>query len=98
MRLVKTYLNSWCKRQLSPKDGLTHLGGEFERRPVVPVLHDLQNITLKLDLSVKEGIVELLHRDLGVLVFAQVRVLQVDVVVERFAGERDLLVEPLAVL
>ena len=64
----------------------------------MPVLHNLKNISFEIDFSVKVGIVELLHRDLGRRVLLELRVLEVDVVLDRFAGERHLFIEPLAVL
>ena len=98
MRLVKTYLNS-CSQRCHPREvRQTYLWGELEGRPVVSVLHDVQHITLELDLSVKVGVVELLHGDLGVLVLSQIGALQVDVVIERLAGEGNLLIKSLAVL
>lgn len=62
------------------------------------VLHDLEDIALELDFSVKVGIVELLHGDLGALVLSQAGGLQVDVVVKGFAGEGDLFVDSSSVL
>lgn len=47
----------------------TNLGGKLKSSPVVPILHDIQNIAFKVNFLVKVRVVENLHRDLPVLVF-----------------------------
>lgn len=46
----------------------------------MPVLHDIKDITLEVDFSVKVGVVEDLHWDLLARILLQRRVLEVDVV------------------
>lgn len=75
----------------------TDLGSKLKSSPVMPVLHDVQNITLKINLLVKVCVVENLHRDLSVLIlFLKLLVLEVKIVADGFTGERDLFIHPLS--
>lgn len=75
----------------------TNLGGKLKSSPVMPVLHDVQNITLEINLLVKVRVVENLHGDLSVLVlFLKLLVLEVQIVADGFTGELDLFIHPLS--
>lgn len=75
----------------------TDLGGKLKSSPVMPVLHDVQNITLKINLLVKVRVVENLHRDLSVLVFLlKLLILEVEIVADGFTRELDLFIHPLS--
>lgn len=75
----------------------TNLGGKLKSSPVVPILHDIQNIAFKVNFLVKVRVVENLHRDLPVLVFfLELFVLEVEIVADGFTGELDLFIHPLS--
>ena len=76
-----------------------YLGGELERSPIVAVFHDIQNVALEVDFSVKVSVVELLHGELAPRgdKLTERRVLQVDIVLDRLAGEGNLFVDTPAV-
>lgn len=59
------------------------------------VFHDLQDITLEVDFSIKVRIVELLHGDLGTgsFVFAEVGIFEIDIVVQGSTGKGDFFVD-----
>ena len=59
------------------------------------VLHDLKDVPLEIDLSVKELVVERLHGDLlaGICVLLEVTVLEVDIVRNGFTGQSDFLID-----
>lgn len=63
----------------------------------MPVLHNLQHVPLEINFSIKELIVENLHRQLfaSVGVFPQRTVLQVDIVFDGFTWEWDFFIDPL---
>ena len=74
---------------------MADLQGESERSPIVSVLHDLENISLEIDLSIKEFVVEGLHGDLlaCICVLLEVTVLEVDIVRNGFTGQSDFLID-----
>lgn len=60
------------------------------------VLHNLEDISLEIDLSVKELLVERLHGDLlsCIGVFPEITVLEVDIVRDGFTGQSNFLIDP----
>lgn len=75
----------------------TDLGGKFKSSPVVPVLHDIQDITFKVNFLVKVRVVENLHRNLPVLVlFLQFLILEVEIVADGFTRKLDLFIHSLS--
>lgn len=99
-RLKNTYLNN-CTESAGGTYGKAegegaYLYGESERSPIVSVLHDLEDVSLEIDLSVKELVVERLHGNLfpSIGVFPEITVLEVDIVRDGFTGQSDFLIDP----
>ena len=76
---------------------MTYLLGETEGSPIMPVLHNLKHVPLEINLSIKEFIMELLHRQFlsGLCVLSQFTVLQIDIMINGFTGEWDFFIDPL---
>lgn len=51
-------------RNHAEKEELDQTNGEAEAGPVMPVLHDLEAVTVEVDVAVKVHLMEGLHRDL----------------------------------
>ena len=70
------------------KEVLENVDGEPEVRPVVAVLHDLETVAVKVDITVKIQLVESLHRDfdLAMVLGLVAGLLEGEVVLDRAAG------------
>ena len=96
MRLKKTYRKSYPLAEF-PVGETAYLFGETERSPIMPVLHNFKHVPLEIDLSIKEFIMEFLHRQFlsSLGVFPKFTVLQVDIMFNGFTGEWDFFINPL---
>ena len=63
----------------------------------MPVFHNFKHVPLEIDLSIKELIMEFLHRQFlsSLGIFPKFTVLQVDIMFNGFTGEWDFFINPL---
>ena len=63
----------------------------------MPVFHNFKHVPLEIDLSIKELIMEFLHRQFlsSLGIFPKFTVLQVDIMINGFTGEWDFFINPL---